>query len=127
MQKLIVLTIAVMCLAACSKKPSALETCQKLEAAGIAAGCKADQPAGLGAGAKEKVAFDLPSVAGKTGAVFTFGDDAAFDATVGAFEKAAILAGPHRYGSKKALTFVQINNGLAAADGAKAKGVVDAL
>lgn len=111
----------------CSKKPGAADVCKQIEATGVGANCRASQPAGLAAGAAEKYEFDLPSVAGKTGQVLRFDSEDKLAATSDAFEKAGMLAGPHRYGSKKALVFVQANNGLAAAEGAKLKSVVDAL
>lgn len=100
---------------------------RQLVAQGAAANCRESKPEGLGAAAVEKVDFDLPSVAGKTGAVFRFEKDETFDQTVANFEKAAVLAGPHRYGSKKGLIFVQANSGLSLEEGKKLKAVVDAL
>lgn len=123
----VLMTLAALSLAACSKKPTAMEACKKIEAAGQAANCRSDQPGGLGAGAVEKALFDLPAVAGKTGQVLRFDDDAKFDATVRSFEGAAALAGPHRYGSKRALLFVQANDALPAANGQQLKAVVDSL
>jgi hypothetical protein len=111
----------------CSKPPSALDVCHQLETAGVAAGCKEDKPGGLGAAAVEAAAFDLPSVPGKSGQVLRFDRDEFFSATEDAFGKAAILAGPHRYGSKKARIFVQMNEGASLEVGKRTKAVVDAL
>lgn len=108
-------------------KPSAMDVCKKLEAAGVAANCRVDQPNGLGAGAAEKVAFDLPSVPTKGGAVMRFEREEVYTSTESAFTAAAALAGPHRYGSKKALIFVQMNDKAPADVGQKAKAVVDGL
>ncbi len=127
MIKVAIVSVLVLVSVGCSKKPTAMEVCKQVESSGVASGCRADTPNGIGAAASEKVSFDLPSVPGKTGAVFGFADDEAYDKTEKAFAAAAVLAGPHRYGSKKARSFVQINSGLSAADGAKAKAVVDGL
>jgi hypothetical protein len=118
---------ALVTMVGCSKKPGAADVCKQIEASGVGANCRTSPPNGLSAGAAEKYEFDLPSVAGKTGQVLRFDSEEKFAATSDAFEKAAVLAGPHRYGSKKALVFVQANNGLSADDGAKIKGVVEAL
>ncbi|HEX7601640.1 MAG TPA: hypothetical protein VF316_08550 [Polyangiaceae bacterium] len=49
------------------------------------------------------------------------------DGHVTAYEAAAILAGPHRYGSAKALIFVQLSDKASLDVGKKARGIVDAL
>ena len=113
--------------AACSKPPTALEVCHKLEVAGVAANCRTEQASGIGAAASEKAAFDLPSVPGKGGQVLLFEKDSSYESTVETFTKGAMLAGPHRYGSPKTRIFVQMNDGAAAVVGARAKAVVDAL
>lgn len=111
----------------CTKKPTAMTVCQKIEATGVGKNCREGKPGGLGAAAIEDAAFDLPSVPGKGGAVMRFENEGAYDRTVDAFERAAMLAGPHRYGSKRALIFVQMNEGLSMEDGRKVRSVVDAL
>jgi hypothetical protein len=111
----------------CSKGPSAMDVCKQIEASGVGSGCKADTPAGLGSGAKEAVVFGLTHVSGKTGQVLKFGDDDTFTRTYDAFDAAAMLAGPHRYGSKAARVFVQMNDQASAEDGAKVRGIVSAL
>lgn len=125
--KVSVLLVLLVLAAGCAKKPTALEVCQKIEGAGLGANCRAGKVEGLGAAAAEKAEFDLPTVAGKTGAVMRFDAESGYDTTTGAFERAAGLAGPHRYGSKKALIFVQMNSGLAAEKGAAVKAIVDGL
>ena len=82
---------------------------------------------GLSAAAVERFEFDLPSVPGKKGAVMRFDRDSFYDNTEESYGNAATLAGPHRYGSKKALIFVQANEGLSLEDGKKLKAIVDAL
>lgn len=125
--KIPALLVSSLFLVACSNKPSAPSVCQKLVETGVAANCRAGQPTGLGAAAVESAEFDLPSVPGHGGAVFRFDAEAPYDSTVAAFAKAAVLAGPHRYGSKRSLIFVQANEKLSADNGAKMKAAVDAL
>ncbi len=122
-----IVAVAVVTLFGCSKKPTAMDACRKIEASGVGAACKEDKPGGLGAAASEKAVFDLPSVPGKTGQVLRFEKEESYVTTEGSFEKAATLAGPHRYGSKKALIFVQANEGLSLEDGKKLKAAVGAL
>jgi hypothetical protein len=114
-------------LVACSKGPTAADVCKKLETDGVARGCKQDKPAMISARAKEKYAFDLVSVPGKTGQVLSFerGDD--FAATEKAMREAGMLAGPHRYGNAKARIFVQLNSDASLEVGNKTKAIVDAL
>ena len=121
------LVVGLILVTGCSKQPTALDVCKRLEATGAAAGCRASTPAGLGAGAVEGATFDLPSVPGKTGQVLRYGDATAYAAGVEGYGRAAALAGPHRYGSDRARIFVQANAGLGAAEGAKLRGVVEAL
>jgi hypothetical protein len=121
--------IAAVLLSACQPKPSASDVCKKLEAAGVATAgsCKQDKPLALAARAKEKYVFDLASVPGKTGQVLTHASAEDYKATVDGFTAAAALAGPHRYGSEKALVFVQLNDKASLDVGNKAKAVVDGL
>jgi hypothetical protein len=123
---------AIMCavfvaVVGCTPKPEASAVCKQVEAAGIGTGCKEDKPHMLSGRAKAKWTFDLVNVAGKTGQVLSFADAEAHQATVKAFEAAGMLAGPHRYGSEKALIFVQMNDGASLDDGKKVKALVDAL
>lgn len=127
MKKIMVLCAALAMAACSSNKPSAMVVCQKIEAAGVGSGCREDKPGGLGAAAVERVEFDLPSVSGKKGAVMRFDREEFFSNTEDVYGKMALVAGPHRYGSKKALIFVQANEGLSLEDGKKLKAVVDAL
>jgi len=121
------MAIVFACALASCGKPSAMDVCKKIEASGVGANCRASQPAGLGAGAAEKVDFDLPSVAGKTGQVLRFDKEETYRATELSYANMGGLAGPHRYGSPKALIFVQMNEGLSADNGKKVKAIVDAL
>ena len=122
-------TIAALSLAvlSCSKSPTPGDVCQQLVAAGVAANCKPATPNGLGARAREEVAFDLPSVPGHGGGVYVFDKAEDYAATVKAFEGAATLAGPWRFGNEKARIFVQLNEGAKPDVGAKARAVVEGL
>ena len=75
--------VGIVLVAACSPKPTAADVCKKIEASGLASGCKEEKP--------------------------------------------GALTGPHRYGSRKALVFVQANDGLSLEDGKKLKAIVDGL
>ncbi len=111
----------------CVAKPSAASVCEKLTAAGVAENCHTEAPGGIGASATEKFAFDIPKSSGKTGQVLKFDGEAAYAATVKTFDGMAGLVGPHRYGSEKALIFVQLNNETPAELGANARTVVAGL
>lgn len=123
-----VLTIgALLGATACAKTPTAADVCKKLESDGIAKACKPDKPAMISGRAKEKYAFDLASVPGKTGQVLSFDRDDDFTATETAFREAGMLAGPHRYGNAKARIFVQLNDQASPEVGQKTKAVVNGL
>lgn len=113
--------------AGCGSKPTPLEVCGKLQAAGELKGCAAEAPGGIGAAASAGASGDLPSVAGHSCSILSFKDEATFMQTEAAYQGAAMLVGPHRYGNKAKLVFVQCNDGLDAAHGAKIKAVVDGL
>lgn len=106
---------------------SAMDVCRKLEAAKVASGCREDKPVGMGAAAVDKAAFDLPSVQGKGGQVLRFDTADAYKQTRDAFEKTAILAGPHRYGSESKRILVQFNDGASLDVGKQAKAIVEGL
>lgn len=119
---------AAFAIVACgSKKPTAAEVCSALEKAGEVKSCAAATPGGIGAGASAKAQADLPSAAGKTCQILQFASPEAYDGAAKAFEGAAMLVGPHRYGNREKLVYVQCSSELAADHGAKIKGVVDAL
>jgi len=111
----------------CSSKPTAASVCEKIQAAGVGNNCREDKPMGLGASASEKASFDLPSVPGQGGQVLRFTNEEAYTMTENVFAGAAILAGPHRYGSRKALVFVQMNDELDVDKGQAVKAIVDGL
>lgn len=121
------LLAGLLVLAGCSKPTTAMDVCHKLEAAGVAKNCHEGKPGGLAAAAVEDAEFDLVSVPGKGGGVYRFDRDDFYESTVTSFGAAAMLAGPHRYGSKTARIFVQMNDGASLEVGKKAKAVVDGL
>ena len=106
---------------------AAERVCAEIERAGIGDNCARGEGTGLQLAATEVYDFDLPSVPGEGGSVMAFDNVALYQKTVQAFEDAASLAGPHRYGSESALIFVQINEGLSSSDGQKVKEIVDSL
>jgi hypothetical protein len=109
---------------------SAGDVCHQLEAAGVAAKCQAGSKGDLGVigrPASEYVTFDLPAVPGKAGKVLLFRNAAAYEEAVKGFEAASFLVGPYRYGSSKALIYVELNKAAPADVGAKAASVVSAL
>lgn len=118
------LAFVVACLASCAKRPTAMDVCEEIVAAGAGAACRVEIPGGLGAAAVERVEFDLPSAPGRTGQVLRFDSDAAYDEAVGAYARASMLAGPHRYGSRKSRIFVQANADLDAVHGAQLAAIV---
>ncbi len=127
MYRTLVICAALVLVACGSKKPSAAEVCTALEKAGEVKSCVAGTPTGLGAGASAKSQGDLPTAAGKTCQVLQFASPESYDGAAKAFEAAAMLAGPHRYGNREKLVFVQCSSELAADHGSKIKAVVDAL
>jgi hypothetical protein len=104
-----------------------MQVCGRLAAEKLATNCAADQPGGIGAAAREKVAFDVPGLAAKTGQVLLFQSATDFDATVSAFNAAAVLAGRHRYGSRSKLVLVQMNSATPNDLGDRAKSIVEGL
>ncbi len=125
--KIMSILVVLVTVAGCSSKPSAMSVCQKIQASGVGTNCREDKPGGLGAAAVEEAHFELPSVPGKGGAVLRFDRESFYDSTEESYGKAAMLAGPHRYGSRKALIFVQMNEGLDLTNGKKVKAIVDGL
>lgn len=106
---------------------SAERVCAEIEKAGIGDNCVRGEGTGLQLAATEVYDFDLQSVPGEGGTVMAFDNVALYRKTVQAYEDAASLAGPHRYGSESALIFVQMNEGLSSSDGQKVKEIVDSL
>jgi hypothetical protein len=101
--------------------------CQKLVEAGLAESCESDSPAGLGAAASGMAVAKLTKPAGERAQVLVFDSADAYEKTEKAFDDAAALAGPHRYGNASKRVFVQANEGLSKADGKKLRGIVEAL
>jgi len=125
-------TAALLLAAGCSSDSSdgaatPESVCAQIEDAGIGENCAPGDPGGLAVAATEKYDFDLPSVPGERGTVMIFDNADQYRKTVKSYADAAILAGPHRYGSDNALILVQINEGLSSSDGQKVKDIVDSL
>lgn len=128
MRVLLAVCVLVSGLGGCkAARPTALEVCAKLVESGVAGGCKAEAPGGINVAAAEKAVFDLPSVPGETGQVLRFEKSSDYEATTKAYDAMAVLAGRHRYGSEKALIFVQLNSQASSEIGAKADAVVKGL
>lgn len=129
MRHVLVAAVAVFALScsALSPKPSAEEVCKKLETMGIAKSCREVKPLGLSAAARTRIDFDLVSVPGKGGAVMAYDSPEAFRSCVEAHQAAALLVGPHQYGSQKTLIFTQINESLSLEDGKKVRAMIEGL
>jgi hypothetical protein len=121
------LALTAAALTSCSKPITALQVCQKLQEAGVAANCRAGKPSGLGANATEAADFDLPSVPGHGGLVLRCDTVQAYEGTVRGYDDAKVLAGPHRYGNADRKVFVQFNESATMDVGAKARAVVQGL
>lgn len=122
------MVLALTLLAGCGGGgPTAEAVCKKIEAAGLATGCKETKPGGLGATSDSTWVADLPSVPGKTVQVMHLPSDDTFNQTTKGYEGAAVLAGPHRYGNAGKRIFVQANKDLSLEDGKKLKALVDGL
>jgi hypothetical protein len=119
MKKLFVFTL----LAVGCTKPSAMSVCEKI----VGANCRKVESAGLNTASNDAVMFDLNGIQDKTGQVMTFTTVEAYDKTVENHKKFAALAGPHRYGNRERLVFVQINREMSDTNGKKVKAVIDEL
>lgn len=103
------------------------ELCQALEQAGIARGCERALPGGINARARMRYDFDLVSVPGEGGSVLSFETTDDYEATVSAYAEVAVLAGPHRYGNRDRLVFVQLNEGAPLDVGDRVRSIVEGL
>lgn len=103
------------------------ELCRTLEQAGIAQGCERTLPGGISARARLRYDFDLVSVPGKGGSVLSFETADDYEATVSAYAEVAVLAGPHRYGNRDRLVFVQLNEGAPLDVGDRVRSIVEGL
>jgi hypothetical protein len=107
--------------------PGTMAVCEDLRAAGVAAECKPDTPAGPVAGAVEATRFSLASAPGRAGQVLRFESSAVYDRAMKAVQDAALLVGTHRYASSRALVFVQIGADVSDDVDAKVRVVVSRL
>ncbi|HXN32369.1 MAG TPA: hypothetical protein VN894_10925 [Polyangiaceae bacterium] len=121
-----VVALAALSAFGCAKRASALDVCQKLQGAGVATNCQTMPPAGLGAAAVESAGFELTELPEHDGAVYRFDNPAAYDKAVDAFAASTIM-GPNRYGSRKALVFVQISPDAPSDIAANVKRLVEGL
>lgn len=124
---LLCLTIASCGVVSCGNAMSAKDACEKLTKAGFGSNCTKDEPGGVGAAAWENYAFDLTEPKGESCQVLSFKKREDYDATVKAFDAAAALAGPHRYGNPGKLIFVQCNEKMPRDKGAELEKTVSAL
>lgn len=115
--------------AGCKKPPTAIDVCHKFEAAGVAANCKVELPAGMWSDASEACMFDLVRVAGKGGGVYIYETDAKYESLLKSWDTPMMKAmgGPHRYGNAKRRIYTQFNQGAPIEDGAKAKAIIEDL
>ena len=118
--------VAFLSAVGCTKHSSAVEVCHKLEGAGVATGCHGIPPTGVGAGAAETAQFELTEMPEHEGTVYRFEDGAAYDKTAAALD-AATRTGPHPFGSRKALIFVQLNSNTPSDIAAHVRTLVEAL
>lgn len=110
-----------------SEAVSAENACKKLAKSVGGGECTKGQPGGLGAAAWENYGFELSEPKGKTCQVMSFKKAADLASTEKAYDGAAALAGPHRYGNKDALIFVQCNSGMPRPDGEKLEAALGKL
>jgi hypothetical protein len=122
-----VVVVATLSAFGCGRRSSALDVCLKLQNAGLATSCHSVTPTGPGAAAIESASFELAELPEHDGAVYRFENAASYDKTVDAFAAAAALYGPHRYGSRKALIFMQVNSDAPSDIATNVKNVVDGL
>lgn len=111
--------------------PDAAAFCATLEREGLATRCTRVAPQAISARARLRYDLDLASVEGEPdafdGAVMSFDDAEDFDAVEHAYEELAAIAGPHRYGNRDALIFVQLNQATPLEVGDRVRAMVESL
>lgn len=110
-----------------SGKPTAREVCEKLVEQGIARNCRSATPRGMSASARDRYDFSLASLPSRTGTALTMSSRADYDRVVDLYRATAILTGPHRYGSARALVFVTLDEKASTSVGNRTRDVVDGL
>jgi hypothetical protein len=107
--------------------------CAHLARENIARGCERVIPQAPSARARLRIYFDLLSVTSEDesdrfdGSVMSFDDAEDFDSVVRGYEEAAFVAGPHRYGNRARLLFVQLNHDTPLEVGDRVRAMVEAL
>ncbi len=137
MRTLILISTALLALAACKDAPpggsgggpmpvkSAMDACRRFESSGAANGCHEEsvEPA-LTPGARQRVVFNLPS--GKRGQVFIFDDKDSYAKSAETIEDMS-AAGKHRWGNKASKVYVQLNKDATDDEAKKVKDLLDSF
>lgn len=121
------LVMGLLFAAGCSAdRPTAQAVCKKIvvERSG-GRDCEERSPDGLGAAAVSSYWYTLAN--GENAQVLQFQKASDYEATERAFDAAAVLAGPHRYGNKEALIFIQMNKGASPAEVTAARDTLNEL
>jgi len=117
---------ALLCVA-CSSHPSAMDVCRKLEAAGVASGCKEGNATGVYSAAKQVAEFEVVGLTGLKGFALTFAQSATYDNTVRSYTELGSRSADHRAGNRKRLVFVTLPEQASADLSEKAEKVVGEL
>ena len=107
--------------------PTPESVCAELVTAGIATNCRRTVPGGAGSRARERYDFDLVSVPGEGGSVFSFDTDADYDWTVDFYADLALVSGPHRYGNRDRRIFLQMNKNVPLEAGDRTRAIIEGL
>lgn len=118
--------VALGCLA-CSSRPAAMDVCKKLEAAGVATGCKEAKATGINATAQQVTEFEVTGLAGQKGFVLAFDQQAAYDNTVRSYSELGSRNADHRAGNRQRLVFVTLPAEAPAELGERAEKLVSEL
>ena len=92
----------------------------------MATSCHGIPPTGAGAAATEAAVFELTEMPEHEGTIYRFEDGAAYDKTAAALD-AATRTGPHPFGLRRALIFVQLNSNTPSDIAAHVKRLVETL
>lgn len=117
---------ALLC-AACGSRPAAMDVCRKLEAAGVASGCKETAPTGVYSAAKQVAEFEVAGLTGLKGRALTFAQSATYDNTVRSYTELGSRSADHRAGNRKRLVFVTLPEQALAEIAEKAEKVLNEL
>lgn len=111
----------------CVRTVTAAEVCGQLDAAGVAANCRAERPNGIGAAAAEKQVFDLRSSPGATGQVLRFESVQAYDRAAFTFDDVGVFNNTFRRGFPERRILVQMHESVSLDDARRARAVIDDL